>query len=359
MNLNKYYKKVLITGGAGFIGGALIRRLLSYTNAEIFNIDKLSYCSNLDSIKLIEKDLNSQRHNLIHINLANKEDTFQAFQESDPDIIFHLAAESHVDRSIDEPSSFIESNILGTFNLLEATNNHFRNLSSQRKKIFRLIHISTDEVFGSLGEAGSFDENTPYNPRSPYSASKASSDHLVKAWFNTYGTPIILTNCSNNFGQWQFPEKLIPVTILKALNGDKIPLYGDGKNIRDWLFVEDHINGLLLAASKGKLGESYCIGGNEEKSNKEIVEIICEVLDEIVPQNKSYKSLITFVNDRPGHDFRYSINSSKIKKELGWAQEGDLKGKLKETIIWYLNNLDWCQKVKENAQYKGQRLGMI
>jgi dTDP-D-glucose 4,6-dehydratase len=269
----------------------------------------------------------------------------------------HLAAESHVDRSIVSPGHFIESNILGTFNLLESCRKFFDSLSIEKKSKFIFHHISTDEVFGSLGEKGRFSESTPYDPRSPYSASKASSDHLVRSWYHTYGLPVIITNCSNNFGPWQFPEKLIPLVTLKAIQKEPIPLYGDGSNIRDWLFVEDHVDALLLAALKGKVGETYCIGGYGEKSNKEIVLKICEILDNEIPNQSPHNQLIKYVLDRPGHDKRYAIDPSKIENELGWEPKYGLEKGLRKTVLWYLKNYDWCQNIFKKGNYRLERLG--
>ena len=352
------FKKILITGGAGFIGGALVRKLLNETSSKIFNIDKLSYSSDLSFLNEIPQE-HKERHHLIKLDLCDSFSTDKAISDANPDLIFHLAAESHVDRSIDSPEDFIKTNIFGTYNLLQAVLNHYKNLNHQRKKFFKLIHISTDEVFGSLGKEKHFDETTPYDPNSPYSASKAGSDHLAKAWGNTYGLPIVVTNCSNNFGPWQFPEKLIPLTIFNCLNNKNIPIYGNGENIRDWIYVEDHINALLLASEKGVNGRNYCIGGNSEKSNLELVENICEILDKLVPRNTSYKNLIEFVEDRPGHDFRYSINSSRIKSELGWEINHSFKDSLEFTINWYIHNQTWCKEILLKSGYRGDRIGLI
>ena len=337
------FNRILVTGGAGFIGGSLIRRLLNNTNSIIFNIDNLNYASDLISINNLKNA--KGRHFHLNVNLQNIEKTQEAIKESNPDIIFHLAAESHVDRSILEPKIFIDSNIMGTFNLLEASRSHWENLSSERKENFKFIHISTDEVFGSLNESEKFNEDTKYDPRSPYSASKAASDHLAKAWFNTYKIPTIITNCSNNYGPFQFPEKLIPVIILKAIGGKKIPIYGDGKNIRDWLFIEDHIDALLLVAQKGKVGETYCIGDDNERNNNYIVEEICNILEKYIPRKTPYSSLVKFVKDRQGHDKRYAIDATKIKKELGWEPKVSLNDGLNKTVHWYINNKEWCKRM--------------
>ncbi len=345
--------RILVTGGAGFIGGALVRRLLRETDAIVFNLDKLGYASDLSSIG------EHPRHQLLKVDLVNAEATAAAIQQADPDLVFHLAAESHVDRSISGPGAFIESNVQGTFNLLQAARNHWEQLPGERKQQFRFQHISTDEVFGSLGATGRFSETTPYDPRSPYSASKAASDHLVRAWHHTYGMPVVLTNCSNNYGPWQFPEKLIPVVILKAVAGESIPLYGDGQNVRDWLFVEDHVDALLLVAQKGQIGESYCVGGFGERSNKEVVLEICNLLDQYRPSDAPYFALVTPVGDRPGHDRRYAIDSSRISSDLGWQPKHSFANGIAATLRWYLDNLAWCDRVCKQAGYFGNRLGAI
>lgn len=349
--------RVLVTGGAGFIGSAVVRRLLHQFDVEVYNLDKIGYASDLTSIG------DHCRHHLLKVDLACAEETSAAVRQADPDLVMHLAAESHVDRSIDGPGLFIESNILGTFNLLQSVRQHFEQLSENRRDRFRFHHISTDEVFGSLGDQGRFCESTAYDPRSPYSASKAASDHLVNAWYHTFGLPVVLTNCSNNYGPWQFPEKLIPVVILKALAGESIPLYGDGLNVRDWLFVEDHVDALLLAATRGRVGDHYCVGGAgdhgsaSEQSNRDVVETICSILDRIKPQGLPYASLIKRVSDRPGHDRRYAIDANKISSELGWKPKHSFEEGLKATVEWYLHNLDWCQKVRDQAGYEGERIG--
>ncbi len=337
------FNRILVTGGAGFIGGTLIRKLLSDSNSIIYNIDSLNYASDLNSINNLEKS--KDRHVHLNVNLKNQKDTREALREANPDIIFHLAAESHVDRSIIGPKLFIDSNIIGTFNLLEASRSQWDRLSDTKKQHFKFIHISTDEVFGSLNKNGKFNENSNYDPKSPYSASKAASDHLAKAWFNTFNLPTIITNCSNNYGPFQFPEKLIPKTILNAIEGKKIPIYGDGKNIRDWLYVEDHIDALLLIAQKGKVGETYCIGDNNERNNNFIVKEICSILEKNIPSNFPYSNLIEFVNDRPGHDKRYAIDSTKIKKELGWIAKTNFQDGLRKTIEWYITNKEWSKNI--------------
>ena len=344
-------KRVLVTGGAGFIGGALIRKLLRDSNVQLFNLDKCGYASDLTSIG------NHSRHHLLQVDLVDSDATAAALQQADPDLILHLAAESHVDRSIDGPGAFIESNVLGTFNLLQAARNHHEKLGKERQQVFRFQHISTDEVFGSLGATGRFSETTRYDPRSPYSASKAASDHLVMAWHHTYGLPVLLTNCSNNYGPWQFPEKLIPLVILKALAGEAIPLYGDGANVRDWLYVDDHVDALLLVASRGEIGGSYCVGGHGERSNKQVVEAICSLLDQLRPGLAPHARLITPVKDRPGHDRRYAIDPARISNELGWQPAHDFNAGLAATVEWYLGNIAWCEKVCEQAGYHGGRIG--
>lgn len=357
---SKNIKNVLVTGGGGFIGGALIRNLLVNTNLNIFNLDKLGYSSDLTGINLLinENQKFKERYHLLNVNLSNPFDTKNAVNFSDPDLVFHLAAESHVDRSIDSPKDFIFSNIVGTYNLLEELRQHWENLSSTRKAIFKFHHVSTDEVFGSLNSNNDFFcETTAYAPRSPYSASKASSDHLVNAWHHTYGFPTLITNCSNNFGPWQFPEKLIPLVILKAIKQESIPIYGKGENIRDWLYVEDHVDAILLLASKAKAGSNYCIGCSQEFTNKEIVSRICEILDDLRPTIQPHVNLISYVDDRPGHDLRYGINPKKIKNDFGWHAKNDFKDSLKKTVQWYLNNIEWCERIINKSGYGGERLG--
>ena len=349
---------ILVTGGAGFIGSAVVRKLLRDTNDFVVNVDKLTYAGNRDSVaELAEK--HAARYAFEHADICDAERMAGIFSKYKPDLVMHLAAESHVDRSIDGPGEFIQTNIFGTYTLLQAARSYWQNLSDDKKQGFRLHHISTDEVYGTLGKTGLFTETTPYSPNSPYSASKASSDHLVRAWKETYGLPTIVTNCSNNYGPYHFPEKLIPLVILNGLSGKHLPVYGAGDNIRDWLYVEDHAEALVLVAKKGRIGETYNIGGNCERTNLDVVHAICDLLDELAPDQKigARRSLIKFVADRPGHDKRYAIDASKIKKELGFAPKETFETGLKKTVTWYLENKPWVQRVLDGS-YKMERLGL-
>jgi dTDP-glucose 4,6-dehydratase len=347
------FEVILITGGAGFIGSAVIRRLITTTDVTVVNIDKLTYAANLTSLDSVR---NSERHIFYHADVADREQMRDIFKEYQPGAVLHLAAESHVDRSIDGPSDFIDTNIIGTYTLLEAAREYWTQLAVENRDNFRFHHVSTDEVYGSLKKTGYFTEVTPYRPNSPYSASKAASDHLVRAWYKTYGLPTLVSNCSNNYGPYQHPEKLIPLVIHKALRGEPIPVYGKGDNVRDWLYVEDHVSALLEIATRGTPGEVYNVGGCNEKQNIEVVREICSILDEIRPSQDSYKNLITFVEDRPGHDQRYAIDAAKIAGELGWKPTESFASGLRKTVNWYLDNQSWCRAALEH--YQGQRLGL-
>ncbi len=335
-------RKILITGGAGFIGSAVIRQLITETDATVINVDKLTYAGNLQSLISVA---GNPRYCFEHVDICDAATVASLFHEHQPDAVMHLAAESHVDRSITGPAAFIETNIIGTYTLLNAAREYWSELSTERKNTFRFHHISTDEVYGSLGETGFFTENTAYQPNSPYSASKASSDHLVRAWHHTYGLPVITTNCSNNYGPYHFPEKLIPLIILNACNGKPLPIYGKGDNIRDWLYVDDHARALRLVLERGRVGETYNIGGWNEKTNLEVVHAICTILDELRPQGAPHASLITYVQDRPGHDHRYAIDAGKIAHELGWKPLETFETGLRKTVQWYLTNTDWVDAV--------------
>ena len=350
-------KNILVTGGAGFIGSAVIRYLINETNNNVLNIDKLTYAGNLESLETVS---NNPRYQFLHADICDKVAMTKAFDDFEPNIVMHLAAESHVDRSIDGPMDFIQTNIIGTYNLLEVARNYWQNLTEDKKSRFKFHHISTDEVYGDLeGTDDLFTEETSYSPSSPYSASKASSDHLVRAWYRTYGLPVVVTNCSNNYGPYHFPEKLIPLVILNALDGKPLPVYGDGKQIRDWLYVEDHAIALYLVATTAKVGETYNIGGHNEKQNIDVVKTICTILDNIKPRTdgQSYAQQITFVKDRPGHDLRYAIDASKINKELGWQPQETFESGIQKTVEWYLNNLEWCRHVQDGS-YQRERLGV-
>jgi dTDP-glucose 4,6-dehydratase len=348
--------RIIITGGAGFIGSALIRQLLNETNFQVLNIDKLTYAGNLESLPDVEINPNYQ---FLRADICDSDAMNNAFAQFKPDAVMHLAAESHVDRSIDGPGEFIQTNVVGTYVLLEASRKYWMTLSDEAKKAFRFHHISTDEVYGTLGETGFFTEETAYQPNSPYSASKAGSDHLVRAWLHTYGMPTLITNCSNNYGPYQFPEKLIPLMINNALEGKPLPIYGKGDNIRDWLFVDDHARALRTVLENGVVGEVYNIGGFNEHTNLDVVHTLCEILDELLPESTHvpHKNLIEFVTDRPGHDQRYAIDATKIEKELGWTPDETFKTGIRKTVEWYLNNRQWCENVLDGS-YQKQRLGL-
>ena len=353
-------KKILVTGGAGFIGSAMVRHLIDRTNSTVINVDKLTYSGNLQSLESVK---NNKNYFFENVDICNINDLDRVFNEYQPDVIVHLAAESHVDRSIDSPAEFIQTNVIGTFNLLESAKGYWKELKGHKKENFRFLHVSTDEVYGDLeGTSNFFTENTPYNPSSPYSASKASSDHLVRAWFRTFKIPVLITNCSNNYGPCQFPEKLIPHIILSAQKGEKLPVYGDGKQIRDWLYVEYHVRALLAVLMKGEPGHTYNIGGNNEIQNIDVVKRICTILDSKIPSQlnglKSFSELISFVKDRPGHDQRYAIDASKIQTEIKWSPKENFDSGLEKTISWYLANQEWCSNV-QNGNYKFIRLGEI
>ena len=353
-------KTILVTGGAGFIGSALIRFLINETEHRVINVDKLTYAGNLESLLSVS---DSERYHFVQSDISNIEIIQQLFTEFQPDLVMHLAAESHVDRSIDGPSEFIQTNIVGTYTLLEVARAYWNKLGSEKKAAFRFHHISTDEVYGDLeGTDDLFTETTPYAPSSPYSASKAGSDHLARAWHRTYSLPVIITSCSNNYGPYHFPEKLIPLVILNALEGKPLPVYGNGKQTRDWLFVEDHARALYKVVSEGKVGETYNIGGHNEKQNIEVVQAICSLLEELAPNKPggvaAYKDLVTFVTDRPGHDHRYAIDASKIGRELGWKPQETFETGLRKTVQWYLENSEWCQHVQDGS-YQRERLGSI
>lgn len=347
---------LLVTGGAGFIGSALIRQLISETDYHVINVDKLTYAGNLQSLTEIADSPNYQFEQADICDAAAMQ---QLFEKHQPSAVMHLAAESHVDRSIDGPADFVHTNLVGTYALLEAARHYWKQLSASDAQQFRFHHISTDEVYGSLGETGLFTETTPYQPNSPYSATKAGSDHLVRAWHHTYGLPVVMTNCSNNYGPYQFPEKLIPVVINNALVGKPLPIYGKGENIRDWLYVDDHARALKLVLEQGVLGESYNIGGFNEHTNLEVVELICQILDELLPESahKPHQNLITYVTDRPGHDARYAIDASKIEHDLKWAPQETFATGLRKTVQWYLDNRQWCENVMDGS-YQQERLGL-
>jgi dTDP-glucose 4,6-dehydratase len=348
--------RILVTGGAGFIGSALVRRLVPQAGYEVLNFDKLTYAGSLSSLQSVE---NAPNYRFVQGDICDAAAVSHAMAEFRPDVVAHLAAESHVDRSIDGPGAFIQTNVVGTFVMLDCALAYWRTLPAERAEAFRFHHISTDEVFGSLGEDGYFTETTPYDPRSPYSASKAGSDHLARAWEHTYGLPVLVTNCSNNYGPFHFPEKLIPLMIIKCLAGEALPVYGKGDNIRDWLFVEDHVAALQAVFERGVPGETYNIGGNSERTNLHVVETICAALDRHRPRTdgKAYREQISFVADRPGHDQRYAIDASKIRDELGWAPAETFETGIERTVRWYLDNEGWWREIQSRS-YSGERLGL-
>jgi dTDP-glucose 4,6-dehydratase len=351
---------LIITGGAGFIGSNLVHHVFDHTRDDIVIVDKLTYAGSLLNL---ERPLQDPRVTLVEADIADREAMKQVFAQRRPTAVLNLAAETHVDRSIDGPTAFVDTNIVGTFVLLETARAYLAGLDTAARSAFRFLHVSTDEVYGTLGPTGLFSEETPYAPNSPYAASKAAADHLVRAYFHTYALPVIMTNCSNNYGPYQFPEKLIPLMILNAIDGRPLPIYGDGGNVRDWLHVQDHCSGIMLALEKGRLGEKYNVGGGNERTNLQIVDLICSTLDELAPldaregSRTSYRELKTFVPDRPGHDRRYAIDASKIRRELGWQPRHTFESGLRATVRWYLEHRDWCEKV-QHGNYQRQRLGL-
>ena len=347
--------RIVVTGGAGFIGSALVRHLVKNTGAEVLNIDKLTYAGNLASLKDVEGAANYQFLRADICDLQKMSDAMNTFK---PDRIMHLAAESHVDRSISGAADFVQTNVMGTFSLLEAARHYWNNLPSHEKQAFRFLHVSTDEVYGSLADNGLFEEATAYDPSSPYSASKAASDHLAIAWHRTYGMPVVVSNCSNNYGPYHFPEKLIPLIILNAMDGKPLPVYGKGVNIRDWLYVEDHARALDLIAERGRVGEKYNVGGRNERRNIDVVTRICELMDELRPKTQKHAELITYVTDRPGHDARYAIDATKLETELGWKAQENFDSGIERTVRWYLDN-EWWWKPLRQGVYSGERLGVL
>ena len=346
---------LLVTGGAGFIGSALVRLLIERTDYRVVNVDKLTYAGNLESVAPVADD---PRYVFEQVDICDAEEVERLFRQYRPVGVIHLAAESHVDRSIDGPGAFVQTNVVGTYTLLHAARNYWKDLPEDEKAAFRFHHVSTDEVYGTLGDEGLFTEETPYAPNSPYSASKASSDMLVRAWHHTYGLPVVTTNCSNNYGPYQFPEKLIPVVLLKALAGEPIPVYGKGENVRDWLYVEDHAEAIVKVFEEGRLGETYNVGGHNEKQNIEVVKALCALLDEFVPSEDGPRErLISYVTDRPGHDLRYAIDASKIQRELGWTPRETFETGLRKTVQWYLDNGPWIENVR-SGNYRLERLGL-
>lgn len=349
-------KTIIVTGGAGFIGGNFVHHLMAKQALQVVNLDALTYAGNLDTLKSFQEN---PRHQFVQGQIQDKDLVTHLFEQFSPAAVVNFAAESHVDRSIDGPTEFIDTNIGGTFNLLECARAYWSKLATDEEAAdFRFLHISTDEVYGSLGAEGMFTETTPYAPNSPYSASKAASDHLVRAWHHTYGMPVLTTNCSNNYGPYQFPEKLIPLFIQKALTGEALPIYGDGSNVRDWLYVEDHCSAIWRVLEAGRPGEVYNVGGNNEMTNLEVIEMLCNLLDELVPDSpyRPHNQLKEFVKDRPGHDQRYAIDASKLERELGWTPQETFETGLRKTVSWYLDNTAWCQRVLDGS-YRGERLG--
>jgi len=346
--------RVIVTGGAGFIGSAVVRHLVSVKGYEVLTIDKLTYAGNLASLSTVD---NNPLHRFLKADICDRAAMQEAFESFQPDRVMHLAAESHVDRSITGARDFVETNVIGSFTLLEAARHYWNGLPADRKDAFRFLHVSTDEVYGSLGDDGLFTEETPYDPSSPYSASKAASDHLAKAWARTYGMPIVVSNCSNNYGPYHFPEKLIPLIILNALEGKSLPVYGNGANIRDWLYVEDHARALDLIAERGRIGETYNVGGRNERRNIDVGKRVCTIMDGLAPKPTKHESLISYVTDRPGHDARYAIDATKLETELGWKAEEDFDSGIEKTIKWYLENEWWWAPLRQG--YDGSRLGLL
>ncbi len=348
-------RTLLVTGGAGFIGSALVRHLLEATDARVVTVDALTYAGHRETLAPVEAH---PRHRFVQLDVTDADGLSALFAEERPVGVAHLAAETHVDRSIDDPEAFVRSNTLGTVRLLEASRRHHASLPPAERDAFRFLMVSTDEVYGSLGDEGAFDERSPYRPRSPYSASKAAADHFARAYFHTFGLPVLVTNCSNNYGPYQFPEKLLPLTLMRALAGQPVPIYGDGSNVRDWLYVEDHVVGLRAVLERGRVGDTYLIGGSSERTNLELVTTLLEVVQELAPGGRDYRELLSFVTDRPGHDHRYAVDASKIRSELGWAPSFELRDGLRATVAWYLDHRDWVRAVTD-GRYDFERLGRL